>query len=673
MPLVLDKNQLGFYAGQLEYEVTAYMTDLQYLGGEDGLTFEEYASFFPAWVDLDKVEYLTYQQKQALKQITEEQRLAHRAAAEAKLDLQEQFVWEAAMDGEDYSDQITFEPKSWIIYDATQDSAPMLACTAVIRWSGKVPSVTVEADSGDLNQLLDQTNQSGEENTGTKSIANESPEVQEFLWEMYKSGLIQSRSAYDLSAFEERAKAEGLTISESETGVDLDQLLDDIHNSAEGEGESTEGEGTTPVDTGFNMLTGNGSDSAQGQENADQTQGTQAGTDGAVKEDGDDSADGANKETAQEGDQESAANENEDNTTNNSGEDAQDQTTAGETAPEQTAAPESGENEADKDSEANGDQENGEVTVPETQVPQAPEPGAGEDGTETEETPEATTVPEETETAPAPEETVTAPETTPAPETTADPEESGTTPDPETTPAPEGDGEDNGGNEEESGNTLPEGTEVAYYTVSMKNNEAIRTYGVAICLATSVPQAVNQEPEEQKPDEDKRDADPETPGEKAPTMEEKMAEISATFNGQSQGPDVAGNQIYHIRTFLERRNSLNELEPETYDILPVMQRLFRDAGGQVEDMKSVDVLDHRVAEFDPESQQLVMKGEGRTVVYASGVNAVGGAIFAVAELEVRGLYHLSSEDEKELDPKPAVPMVVAGQNHTLALTSEGEV
>lgn len=636
MPLVLDKSQLGFYDGQLEQEVTAYMTDLQYLGGGDGLTFEEYASFFPAWVDLDKVDYLTYQQKQALKNIPEEKRLAHRAAAEAKLDLQEQFVWEAAMDGEDYSDQITFEPKSWIIYEATQDSAPMLACTAVIRWSGKVPTVSVAADSNEINQLLDQANQSSGENTGTKSIADESPEVQEFLWELYKSGLVQSNSPYDLSVFEERAKAEGLTISESETGVDLDKLLNDIHNSTGEEGEPTEGEGTTPVDTGFNMLTGNGSDPTQSQENADQTQGTQAGTDGAVEEDGGDSADGANKETAQEGDQEPAASENGDNTTtNNSGEDVQDQTTA----PEQTAAPENGENEADKDAEANGDQEDGEVTVPETQVPQAPEPGVGGEGADP---------------------VVRA-------ETAADPEES-ETPTPETTPAPEEDGE----NGAESGNMLPEGTEIAYYTVSMKSDDRIRTYGAAICLASSVPQTVAQDPEEQDPDENKQDDEPETPGEKVPTMEEKMAEITATFNGQSQGPDVANGRIYHIRSFAEKRVN-GVLVPETYDdIVPVMQRLLADQNTGLT-LRSIDVLDHRVAEFDPESQKLIMRGEGQTVVYASATNNLGDVYFAVAQLDVRGIYHLSSENASEPDPKAAVPMISAGQNHTLALTSEGKV
>ena len=592
MPLVLSNNQLGFSEGMLEHEVTAYMTDLQYLGGENRLTFEEYASFFPASVDLDRVEYLSYQQKQGLKEMSEEERLSYRAAAEAKLNMQEWFIWEAVMDGKDYSDQITFETKSWTIYDATQDSAPMLACTVLLRWSGKIPTISAAANGNELDQLL---NQGNGEDAGTKSITDESPEVQEFLWELYKSGLVQSNSAYDLSAFEERAKKEGLTIDESETGVDLDKLLDQFHNSEEEE-ESTEGEGTTPVDTGFNMLTGNGLNENQGQENAGPAEGTQAGIDDAVKNDGGDDADSADK-----GDPQNAAANNE------------------------------------------GD----EVTVPETQVPQAPEPDGGES--------EEESVPEES------------PENTPLPEENEETEE---TEENEET-------QENGEEESENGTTLPEGTEIAYYTVYIKGSEEIRTYGAAICFATSVPQAVDEDPNKDE-DEDKEpgkdgEEDAGKPEEDLPTMEEKMAEIKSSFNGQSQGPDVAGGQIYHIRAFLERRNAAGALEAATYDILPVMQRLFRDAGGQVENMKSIDVLDHRIAEFDPDSGKLIMKGEGRTVVYASGANSMGEPLFAVSELEVRGLYHLSSENEKELDPKPAVPMVVAGQHHALALTSEGEV
>ena len=188
MPLQLSQTQLGFTEGLLENRVTAYMTDLQYL---DVLTFEEYASFFPAWVDLDKVEYLTYQQKQSIQSMKESERLAYRASAEAKIDIQTQFIWEATMDGEDYSDKIAFEPESWFIYEATEDQAPMLVCTAKIRWIGEVPIVTTSASSSgdsEMDQLLNQINNSGSAEA-TRDISQESQEIQDFLYELYKSAL----------------------------------------------------------------------------------------------------------------------------------------------------------------------------------------------------------------------------------------------------------------------------------------------------------------------------------------------------------------------------------------------------------------------------------------------------------------------------------------------------
>ena len=59
MPLMLDKDYIGFGQGIEENEVTAYMTDIQYLG----LDLDEYAAFFPASLDLNKAEYLTWQQR----------------------------------------------------------------------------------------------------------------------------------------------------------------------------------------------------------------------------------------------------------------------------------------------------------------------------------------------------------------------------------------------------------------------------------------------------------------------------------------------------------------------------------------------------------------------------------------------------------------------------------
>ncbi|MDE6107544.1 MAG: hypothetical protein K2F83_02575, partial [Oscillospiraceae bacterium] len=590
MPLQLSVSQIGFSESLLENEVTAYMTDLQYLN----LTLEEYASFFPAWVDLDRVDYLTYQLRQAIKEMKETQRMSYRAAAEAKLDLQSQFIWEATYDGQDYSDKLAFEPQSWTIYEATESRAPMLVCTATVRWIGKIPTVTsTSGANGEMNQLLNQINNSGSNAEATKDISQESPEIQEFLWELYKTGLVQSNAGgYDLSVFEERAKAEGLTITPTETGVDLDKLLDDLHNPGTEEDETSEGEGTTPVDTGFNMLTGNGSGSAQSQEPAEQTTGTQAGTDGTVESDSGDSADDANKESAEEAE--------------SAGQDAENEELNGEDA----------------------DNEN-EVVVPESDVPQAP-----------------------------------APENEEGEGKSAEPEAS------------------DEHNHDDDEFTIPEGTDIAYYKVSMKNNENIFTYGTAVCFGNAISQLNNNNDDDNKPDDKDNneptpasDTDPSKTDEDALTMEEKMAAVTGSFNGRHQGPNVAANRVYHIRLFSEKRLSDGTLTAETYNIVPVMQRLLQDAANNAGyTLQSIDVLDHRVAVYDEESKQLVVTGEGRTAVYASARRDSNGAvIYAVAELEVRGLYHLSSEDPDELDPKQAVPMISAGQSHTLALTSAGEV
>ena len=54
MPLQLDKSSIGFSAQSAEgVEVTAYMTGLQYLGL---LSLDEYASFFPIGLDLERAE-----------------------------------------------------------------------------------------------------------------------------------------------------------------------------------------------------------------------------------------------------------------------------------------------------------------------------------------------------------------------------------------------------------------------------------------------------------------------------------------------------------------------------------------------------------------------------------------------------------------------------------------
>lgn len=68
-------------------------------------------------------------------------------------------------------------------------ASPALAEEVEVRW--------FEGDLGDLMEPI-----SADETTELKSIADEPPEVQEFLREMYEGGLLQENTSYDLSYFE---------------------------------------------------------------------------------------------------------------------------------------------------------------------------------------------------------------------------------------------------------------------------------------------------------------------------------------------------------------------------------------------------------------------------------------------------------------------------------------
>lgn len=121
MPLTLDKNYIGFTAGSDEVEVVAMMDDIQYLGVLDA---DEYASFFPVWLDLSKAEYLTGDQRDYIGQMDEATRSSYRASAMSKLQLKEQFVWSAEYEDTDYSDSLSFEPLKWSVYEATETEPP---------------------------------------------------------------------------------------------------------------------------------------------------------------------------------------------------------------------------------------------------------------------------------------------------------------------------------------------------------------------------------------------------------------------------------------------------------------------------------------------------------------------------------------------------------------------
>ena len=250
MPMVIDKTSIGFTGDAGEQEVVAYMTDIQYLGLFTDI--REYAAFFPASMDLSKATYLTRDQRQAIAAVSEGERLSIRAQAEAKLDLRNQFIWESTVDGEEPSQDLSFEPLEWTIYDATESSAPMIACRVKVSWTGEKPvnyvqAPTIQPADSDLAQLLGGTD--GEmASSGSKSIYDESPEIQEFLRQMYEEGLTQENSAYDLSAFQGDS-ASTTAGTESGNGFNLMGESETEPETQENNGEEAVAaaeEGTTP-------------------------------------------------------------------------------------------------------------------------------------------------------------------------------------------------------------------------------------------------------------------------------------------------------------------------------------------------------------------------------------------------------------------------------------------
>lgn len=229
MPLELDKSAIGFSQGMESVEVTATMTDVQYLGV---LSMDEYASFFPVELNLSKVDYLTDDQKNYINSMSEADRAASRSAALAKLQVKEQFIWEAAYDGKSYDDSILIEPIAFGVREATEDRAPSMTARVKISWIGETP--VVESTSSMLNQMTGTSSSSG-----SKSIADEDPAIQDFLYEMWKSGgLTQENSDYDLSYFTNGTyKPSGASATASTQGTSFNLM-----------GSSSTGDQTTSTD-----------------------------------------------------------------------------------------------------------------------------------------------------------------------------------------------------------------------------------------------------------------------------------------------------------------------------------------------------------------------------------------------------------------------------------------
>ena len=220
MPLELEKTSIGFGADSLKVSNTATMTDVQYLGV---LSLEEYMSLVPTWVNVFSAPYLSQLDERTLIYVDgmgAEERASYRESAIEKLSPANQMIIDAAYDGDDYSDDFDFEIISSTVVDATQDTPPQIVCKFNVIWTGARPTVAAQGQSNGLLSNSGMTN--GEQTTqaGSMSIADESPEVQQFLYEMWQEGtLTQENSVYDLSYFEKGnlpAKSEGTTTNNNE-------------------------------------------------------------------------------------------------------------------------------------------------------------------------------------------------------------------------------------------------------------------------------------------------------------------------------------------------------------------------------------------------------------------------------------------------------------------------
>lgn len=259
-PLVLDQPTIGFTAEQTTVRVRATVTDVRYLGALSSL--EEFASFFPADVDLDECEYLTSDLRESIGQMDEATRRSYRGQAIGKLNVTEQFLWSTVFNGYDYKDYIKIEVVDYSVRDASEDMAPSISCDVDITWVGPTETVaetqttagsqngvsSITPSESELQELLNGATSNNGSTTNNRNPLEESQEVQDFLYDMYKNGGLtqENTTGYDLSYFDERLKAEqaasgGSLAGNGTTSLDLESLLN---------GET----GTSTQDSGFSLI-----------------------------------------------------------------------------------------------------------------------------------------------------------------------------------------------------------------------------------------------------------------------------------------------------------------------------------------------------------------------------------------------------------------------------------
>lgn len=730
-PLVLDRYSIGFTPEQTTVRVQATVTDVRYLGALESL--EEFASFFPADLDLDACEYLTEDLRQGIAQMDEDTRRSYRGEAIGKLRVTKQFVWSTIFEGYDYKDYIEIEVVDYSVRDASESMAPSISCNVNITWVGPTETVaavrptggqgggmtTLDPGSSDIQDLIGAAGSNAGSST-TKNVADEPQAIQDFLYEMYKSGGLTQENAggYDLSYFDERLKAEGVTPGSGSmsntTDVDLDALLN---------GQQTDG--AQVQDTGFSLITS--SDDTINNKVDGKTAETEKEEAGAEAEDStpkqpeDDAAEPA----------EPAADEESKETVENTGLELND--TVPEPDPvldekvepplEETAVPldapgdaelaeelpEGGEQNKENDSQA-GDDQAGDQAISDTKTPDDEKISSEE--TEKEESKNEETGDQSkgeltmeeilaqlgagSGTAASKQEIVTQ---TGGVTSSFNNFEWKLTKDEEKLY-----GEDSVVQTAVVEPSIDSSGSVMYevkFAVSVPSME-MSVDGTAYFFGTAtVPELPGDDNTQTDVDDPKKDDDGEQkedpadkPGEEKPDDGETPAddpnnndvqgsyasvkdtdptdsELAAYFNLRDQGP---ADKVYHVRTFLGAQG-----QSTTYDVSGYLKTVLEDSNWDGDTSTVLySVLDPRVAEING-TGIVTTKREGRTAVYAMGYDDYSGKVYAVLQLEVHGRFTLSSGEAitgnagDGYSAKLAVPMVSAGNLHSLALKADGSV
>ncbi|MCM1296151.1 MAG: hypothetical protein NC311_11475, partial [Muribaculaceae bacterium] len=259
---------------------------------------------------------------------------------------------------------------------------------------------------------------------------------------------------------------------------------------------------------------------------------------------------------------------------------------------------------------------------------------------------------------------------------------------------------------DQSGSTLY----TAYFGVHMKDAEDLHVHGMAYFMGTAtMPEVPDDDTNDQEPSEPDDGEKPETPADldnanKEPENNNKddaslsagktvvevgkneitdamlRADEKTSFNLNSRGPMKTADDIYHVRIFEDDPGAID------YDVASIFSYQLSQAGRDASKKIYYSVLDQRLATIDAKGvitpvidPETGHGREGRTAVYAMSFDENSDPVYAVLQLEVRSRFYLSSGQALSNDPndayaaKVAVPMVSAGDSHSLAVKADGSV